>query len=169
MKASTLEKNGVPEGVVETVSLIVARVPWPERRLAMAEVTQRLLDGKPRVAEYVFGWNRAAVKVGLEELRTGVAHANDLSARRKPKTEEKYPQLVEDIRELLEPHSQAESHLRTPLAYTHVTAKAVRAALLEQGWSEEKLPQTRTISNILNRMDYRLRRVARTKVQKKPR
>ena len=167
MKVSTLEKNGVPEGVVETVSLLVARVPWPERRLAMAEVTQRLLDGKPRVAEYVFGWSRETVKVGLEELRTGVTHGNDLSKRRKPKTEEKYPQLVEDIRVLLEPQSQAESHLRTPLAYTRVTAKAVRAALVEKGWPEEKLPKARTISNILNRMDYRLRRVVKTKVQKK--
>jgi hypothetical protein len=167
MKASTLEKNGVSEGVVETIALIVARVPWPERRLAMAEVTQRLLDGKARVAEYVFGWNREAVKIGVEELRTGVTHDNDLAKRRKPKTEEKYPQLVEDIRVLLEPHSQAESHLRTPLAYTHVTAKAVRTALVEQGWPEEKLPQARTISNILNRMDYRLRLVAKTKVQKK--
>jgi len=167
MKASTLEKNGVPEGVVETVSLIVARVPWPERRLAMAEVTQRLLDGKPRVAEYLFGWNRQTVKVGLEELRMGVTHVNDLLNRRKPKTEEKLPQLVEDIRVLVEPHSQAESHLRTALAYTRVTAKAVRAALLEKGWQEEMLPKARTISNILNRMDYRLRRVAKTKVQKK--
>ena len=167
MKPSTLEKNGVPECVVETVSLLVARVPWPERRLAMAEVTQRLLDSKPRVAEYVFGWSRETVEVGLEELRTGVTHANDLTRRRKPKTEEKHPQLVEDIRVLLEPHSQAESHLRTPLAYTRITAKAVRAALLEKGWSEEKLPQARTISNILNRMDYRLRRVVKSKVQKK--
>ena len=167
MKASTLEKNGVPEGVVETVSLLVARVPWPERRLAMAEVTQRLLEGKPRVAEYVFGWNRETVKVGLEELRTGCTCVNDLSKRRKPKTEEKYPQLVEDIRVLVEPNSQAESHLRPPLAYTNVTAKSVRAALLEKGWPEEQLPKARTISNILNRMDYRLRRVAKTKVQKK--
>ena len=167
MKPSTLEKNGVPEGVVETVSLIVARVPWPERRLAMAEVTQRLLDGKPRLAEYVFGWSRETVAVGLEELRTGVTQANDLSKRRKPKTEEKYPELAEDIRVLLEPHSQAESHLRTSLAYTRVTAKAVRAALVEKGWPEEKLPKSRTISNMLNRMEYRLRRVAKTKVQKK--
>ena len=167
MKPSTLAKNGVPDGVVETVSMIVERVPWPERRLAMAEVTQNLLDGKSRVAEYVFGWNRETVKVGLEELRTGVAHMNDLSKRRKPKTEEKYPQLVEDIRVLMEPNSQAESHLRTALAYTHLTAAAVRNALLEKGWSEEKLPKVRTLSNILNRMNYRLRQVVKTKVQKK--
>ena len=98
MKTSTVEKNGVADGVVETVSLLMARIPWPERRLAMAEVTQHLLDGKPRVAEYVFGWGRETVKSGLEELRKGVTHVNDLSKRRKPKTEEKYPQLVEDIR-----------------------------------------------------------------------
>lgn len=167
MKTSTLEKNGVPDGVVETISLIVARVPWPERRLAMAEVTQGLLDGKPRVAEYVFGWSRETVKTGLSELRTGVTHQNDLSTRRKPRTEEKYPQLAEDIRLLVEPHSQAEPHLRTALAYTNITAASVRNALLEQGWPEETLPKTRTISNMLNRMDYRLRLVAKMKVQKK--
>jgi hypothetical protein len=167
MKTSTLEKKGVPDGVVETISLILARVPWPERRLAMAEVTQHLLDGKPRVAEYVFGWSRETVKTGLEELRTGVTQVNDLSKRRKPKTEEKYPQLVEDIRVLMEPHSQAESHLRTAPAYTHLTAAAVRNALLEKGWPEETIPKVRTLSNILNRMDYRLRRVTKTKVQKK--
>lgn len=169
MKTSTLDKNGVPEGVVETISLLMARIPWPERRLAMAEVTRHLLDGKARVAEYVFGWGRESVKTGLEELRTGIGCVNDLSKRRKPKAEEKHPQLVEDIRVLLEPHSQAESHLRTPLAYTNVTAAAVRKALLEKGWPEETLPKVRTISNILNRMDYRLRRVTKTKVQKKTR
>jgi hypothetical protein len=169
MKTSTLEKNAIPEGVVHTIALLTARIPWPARRVAMAEVTQRLLDGKPRVAESVFGWSRQTVKIGLEELRTGVVHVDDLSKRRKPKTEEKYPRLVEDIRVFLEPHSQAESHLRTALAYTHLTAAAVRNALLEKGWPEQTLPKIRTISNILNRMDYRLRRVARKKVQKKPR
>jgi len=169
MKSSTLDKNGVSEHVLETISLIMARIPWPERRLAMAEVTQHLLDGKPRVAEYVFGWGRKTVETGLEELRTGVAHVGELSNRRKPRTEEKYPQLADDIRVLVEPYSQAESHLRTALAYTNLTAVAVRNALLEKGWPEETLPKVRTISNILNRMDYRLRRVAKTTVQKKPR
>jgi hypothetical protein len=167
MKTSTLDKNGVPDNVVETISLLVARIPWPERRAAMAEVTQQLLDGKPRVAEYVFGWNRETVKIGLDELQAGSARVNDLSKRRKPKTEEKHPKLVEDIRVLMEPGSQAESHLRTALAYTNMTAAAVRSALLEKGWPEEALPKVRTISNILNRMDYKLRRVKKTKVQKK--
>lgn len=48
-----------------------------------------------------------------------------------------------------------------------MTAPAVYEALLEKGWSEETLPSVRTISNILNRHGYRLRAVAKTKVQKK--
>ena len=48
-----------------------------------------------------------------------------------------------------------------------MTAKAVYGLLLEKGGSEEELPTVRTISNILNRQDYRLRTVAKDKVQKK--
>ena len=47
------------------------------------------------------------------------------------------------------------------------TAAAVYEALVQKGWSAEELPTVRTISNILNRLDYRLRTVAKTKVQKK--
>jgi len=48
-----------------------------------------------------------------------------------------------------------------------MTAKAVYDALLEKGWSEETLPTTQTISNILERHNYGLHTVAKTKVQKK--
>ena len=61
---------------------------------------------------------------------------NDLSARRKPRAEERHPDLLADIQSIMEPHSQSEASLRT-------------------------------ISNVLNRQDYRLRTVAKTKVQKK--
>jgi hypothetical protein len=67
----------------------------------------------------------------------------------------------------MDPNSQAQSHLRTPLSYTNMTAKAVRAALLENGSLEAELPGVRTLSNILNRQGYRLRRVEKSRVQKK--
>ena len=68
---------------------------------------------------------------------------------------------------IMEPHSESESHLRTTLLYTNMTAQTVYDALVEKGWSAELLPTVRTISNILIRHDYRLRTVAKTKVQKK--
>jgi hypothetical protein len=67
----------------------------------------------------------------------------------------------------MNPQSQAESHLRTTLLYTNMTVKAVYDALLEKGWSEETLPTRQTISNILDRHNYRLHSVAKARVQKK--
>ena len=156
MKTSILQRSEIPSSVVELVQRLVERIPWPARRQAMADATKTLLKGKPRVAEAVFGWGRTTVELGMNELRTGLACLNDLSKRRKPRTEEKYPQLLVDLRNIMDPESHAESPLRTSFSYTNLTAEAVRSALLEKGWSNEMVPTARTLSNILNRQDYRL-------------
>ena len=167
MKKSLLEQKQIPVCAVELAGRLVKRVAWPERRQAMAEVTLALLDGQARTAEAVFGWGRLTVALGLQELRTGIVCVNDLSQRCTPKSEAKHPQLLADIRLIMAPNSQAQSHLRTPWSYTNMTATAVRSALLEHGWIEAALPGVRTLSNILNRLDYRLRRVEKSPVQKK--
>ena len=167
MKTSTLARNGVTPDLVDLIFRLVSLIPWPSRRQAMGDVAMTILDGKPRVAEEVFGWSRSAVAVGINEFRGGIVCINDLSDRRKPKSEEKNPKLLDDIRRIMEPSSQAEPRLRTTLLYTNMTAQSVRDALVAGGWSPESLPTVRTISNILNRHEYRLRTVAKTKVQKK--
>jgi len=118
----------------------VDMIPWPVRRSAMGDVCISLPDGKSRVAEDVFGWNRNTAEPGMNEFRTKILCVNDLSHRRKPKAEEKKPELLADIAEITEPHSQSESRLRTTLLYTDMTAKAVYEALPVKGWSEEALP-----------------------------
>jgi hypothetical protein len=67
----------------------------------------------------------------------------------------------------MEPHSESQASLRTTLLYSNMTAKTVHEALVQKGWSELSLPSVRTISNLLNRQEYRLRTVAKSKVQKK--
>lgn len=156
----------MPE-TVALISRLISLIPWPERRRAMGDVAMTLLDGKPRVSEEVFGWNRTSVSLGINEYKSGVVCVNDLSSRHKPKSEDKHPKLLSDIRQILEPTSQAEPRLRTTLLYTNMTAQSVYDALVANGWSEESLPTVRTISNILNRNEYRLRTVAKTRVQKK--
>jgi hypothetical protein len=169
MKTSTVVRNAVSQQVVELIVRLIDVIPWPSRRSAMGDVTISLLDGKPRVAEDVFGWGRTAVQLGMNEFRSKIVCINDLSVRKKPRVEEKNPKLLSDIVEIMTPHSQAEKSLRTTFSYTDLTAKAVYEFLLEKGWSEEELPTARTISNILNRQEYRLRTVAKVKVQKKRR
>jgi len=123
MKQSILEKNQIPKCVVDLAVRLVEKIEWPMRRQAMADVTLSLLDGKSRVAEDVFGWGRSTVELGLREMQAGIVCVNDLSLRRKPKTEEKHPKLLADIRLIMDPKSQAQSHLRTALSYTNMTAK----------------------------------------------
>lgn len=167
MKTSTVVRNAVSQQLVDLISRLVDMIAWPNRRLAMGDVAMSILDGKPRVAEDVFGWGRGTVELGMNEFRTKIFCLNDLSARKKPKVEEKNPKLLADIVEIMSPHSQAEPRLRTALLYTQLTAKAVHGFLLQKGWSEEQLPTVRTIGNILNRHHYRLQTVAKSKVQKK--
>ncbi len=167
MKTPTLVRNGVSTEMVDLVGRLVALIDWPARRRAMGDVATVLLDGKPRVAESVFGWSRCAVEVGIHEHQTGIACINDISTRVKPKTEDKNPELLVEIKAIMEPHSESESSLRTPLLYTNMTAKTVREALVQKGGSTQTLPTERTLSNLLNRQGYRLRTVAKTQVQKK--
>ena len=167
MKTSTLERNGVSPELVDLIGRLIDLIAWPQRRRAMGDVTIALLDSKQRVAEDVLGWNRRAVELGIHEHHTGIACINDITARGKPKTEDKYPKMLVEIQAIMEPQSESESSLRTTLLYTNMTANTVREALVQKGWSEADLPSVRTISNLLNRQNYRLRTVAKSKVQKK--
>lgn len=167
MKTSVLHQNGISSEVVDLIGRLISKIPWPERRQAMGDVTVSILNGKARVAETEFGWNRSAVMVGIKEHETGIQCVNDLRERHKPKVEEKHPELLESIRKIMEPQSHADPQLRTTLLYTNMTAQSVYDALLAEGWSESSLPSVRTISNVLNRQQYRLRSVQKTKVEKK--
>ena len=155
------------EELSELITRLVKQIPYEYRRQAMGDVVQTLLEGKSRKAEDVLGWNRQTVELGINELRTGIRCLSDVSARGKKKVEEDNPQLLSDIERILEPHSESDSPLRTLLLHNNVTAKAVRQALIETGYSEDELPAERTFYALLNRQGYRRRTVAKSKVQKK--
>ena len=138
------------------------------RRAYMAVVTTELLDGNARQAERVFGWGRGTVIKGLRERATGIVCQDHYTGRGTRRTEEKRPQLEADIRALTEPVSQADPTFQTPFAFTRLTAKAVRQALIdEKGYMDADLPCENTIGNILNRLEYRLKRLQKIKPRKK--
>ncbi len=51
--------------------------------------------------------------------------------------------------------------------YTNLSAAEVRAALIEKGHAEAELPSERTLRDVLNRMNYRLKRIQKGKPLKK--
>ena len=131
------------EQQVTTTKDAARKLTGPKRRAFQAQVALDYLKGSARRAERVFGWGRRTVELGLNELRTGIVCAGDFSARGNKKTEEKYSQLEQDIRDLADAHSQQDPKFQSPFLYTRMTAKAMRKALIEQkGWTDEELLRT---------------------------
>ena len=152
------------------IKLAAKKLKGHERRAFVAEVAESICYGSPRLTETEFGFGRHTVELGMHEKRTGLICYGNYASSGKQKTEDISPQLIQDIRSLVEPESQADPQLRNTFAYTRVTAKNVRQKLVEEkNWDEGLLPQVRTFNNILNRLGYRLRKVEKTKPEKKSR
>ena len=143
------------------------RLTGYQRRLFLAEVATKLCGGSARQAERRFGWGRDTVEKGLHELRHGVRCLENFAARGRRRSEQKDPQLAADIRTLVEPHTHADPELKSSRRYTNLSAAEVRHALITKGYSEEDLPAERTMRDILNRMNYRLKRIQKGKPLKK--
>ena len=92
----------------------------------------------------------------------------NFSARGRPRLEDKTPQLAQDIRAIVEPHTQADPELKSARRYSNLSAAEVLEALqTKKGYVPEQLPSVRTMRDILNRMNYRLKRIQKGKPLKK--
>jgi hypothetical protein len=150
------------ESVERTDALIrsgARRLTGYQRRAFQAEVAIELCDGNPRQAERRFGWGRDTVQTGLHERRTGLRCLEYFVARGRQRVEDRDQQLAADIRQIVDPHSYADPSLKSSRRYTNLSAAEVRTALIAKGHPEADLPAERTMRNILNRMNYRLKRI----------
>ena len=143
------------------------RLTGYQRRLFMAEVATALCDGSARQAERRFGWGRETVAKGLQEARSGMRCLEDFGARGRRRSEDRDPRLAADIRAVVEPQSYADPGLQSERRYTNLTAAEVRGALVQRGYPKAGLPSERTMRDILNRMNYRLKRIQKGKPLKK--
>jgi len=144
------------------------RLRGVEHRLFIAEVTAALCDGNPRWAERRFGWGRQTIRKGQQEQQSGQPSVDNFAARGRPRWEDEVPQRAADIRAIVEPHTQADPELKSARLYTNLSAAEVLEALRQQkNYAAKELPSERSMRNILNRMNYRLKRIQKSKPLKK--
>ncbi len=159
--------NASTQPVEILVRSAARRLTGHQRRLFLAEVATQLCDGNPRQAERRFGFGRDTVSKGLHEATQGIRCLENFAARGRQRSEDKSPQLAADIRAIVEPHTQADPELKSSRRYTNLSAAEVRQALLDKGYAEQEVPQERTLRDILNRLNYRLKRIQKGKPLKK--
>lgn len=135
-----------------------------DRRQFMAEVVKGWGRGGATIAERELGWNRRTIRKGMQELEHGMAIADSFRLRGSKPIEHKLPNLLEDIRSIVEPESQTDPSFKSTRLYIRLSAAQVRHQLIENiGYKDQELPTTEVIRQRLNQLGYGLKRIAKTK------
>ena len=137
------------------------------RRVFMARTVRELGNGGQRLAERELGWNRGTIRKGEEELESGIAYVDNFSARGRKPTEVHLPNLLDDIREIVDSQSQTDPQFRNKRLYCRLSAGEVRCQLIiQKGYSDDELPGKQTINSKMNQLGYYTKKVAKSQPQK---
>ena len=138
------------------------------KRKFIAQTVVALGYGGQSVAQQELGWNCVTISKGIKELTIGITCVDNYRGRGRKKAEETLPNLLSDIKKLVDGQSQIDPSFKSQRLYTRLSASVVRYQLIEKfGYSDEELPTSETIRIKLNDLGYRLKRVAKIQPQKK--
>lgn len=152
---------------IDTIKHAASLLSGAERRAFLAQTVLDHCNGNLSQAKTLFGWHQETVRRGLLERKKRKA-IPDRPGRGRKKMIENIPSLQADIREIVDPNSCTHPTFETNFRYTRMTAQAVLNALVQRkGYDRDSLPKLSTMRELLGKMNYRLRRVQKTKPQKK--
>jgi len=151
----------------ETLKETPGHLKGEQRRHFMAKIVETVFGGKPSHAERELGWNRKTLRKALAELKGEFCYIDRYQARGRKKSEAHLPNLLADLRAIVDSQSQTDPTFRTNRLYTRLSAAAVRQQLIEQkGDGDDELPCAATINSKLNQLGYHLRAVQKSRPQK---
>lgn len=155
-------------GMIELFQETAKALKGSERRLFMARTVKELGKGGQRRAQDRLGWDRTTIRKGMHELERGIICVDAFNARGRKRAEEHLPNLLVDLKAIVDSQSQVDPQFRTNRLYTRLDGAEVHRQLVEQrGYRAEELPTVRTIVNKLNDLGYYPQRVAKSQPQKR--
>jgi hypothetical protein len=134
----------------------------------MASVVKRLGYGGQYFAETVLDWNRGTIRKSLKELDKNqfIDHRHSNTGRKGFKNS--LPDLEASINAIVTPNSQTDPTFRSTRIYTPLTARQVRKRLISDfKFKDKDLPSRRTISTLLHKLGFTLKKVKKCKPLKK--
>lgn len=138
------------------------------RRLFMARTVKMLGPGGASRAERELGWNRKTIRKGIHEWESGMTCVDAFRSRGRKRAEEHLPNLLTDMRAIVDGQSQTDPQFKANRLYTRLTAVEVRGQLIKKfGYTDQELPTATTIGSKLNEMGYHPMKVAKSKPQKR--
>jgi transposase len=146
----------------------INKLKGADRRIAIAKVSKAIGKGGQRIVAKEFNVSRDTIRKGTHELESGFRIIDAYNARGRKKAEEKLPDLLEDIKDIVDCQSQTDPSFKTTRLFTRLTVQEVRNQLVQRkDYSLEELPTLQTLNTKINNMGYTLKKVMKTKPLKK--
>jgi hypothetical protein len=83
-------------------------------------------------------------------------------------TTEQLPNLLEDIKSIVDSQSQTDLNFHSTRLFTRLTVAEIRCQLIaKKSYTDEELPSNQTLNTKVNQMGYGLKKVQKTKPLKK--
>ena len=129
------------------------------RRKFRARVVRSLGWGGLNFVIQTLGWSRENVRKGELELISGIDQEVKFNLRGRKPLEYHIPELLTDLKSIVDPCSQTDPTFRSTRIYSPLTANEVRDRLHKDfGYSLSILPTERTIRNKLNKLGFFLKK-----------
>jgi hypothetical protein len=162
------KKMELTEDLKELLIKTAEQLKGSARRLFQARTVKTLGPGGASRAERELGWSRKTIRKGMHELESGITCVDAFGSRGRKPSEEHLPNLLTDMRAIVDGQSQTDPQFKTNRLYTRLTAAEVRRQLIiQKGYTDEELPTPTTIGTKLNEMGYYPIKVAKAKPKKR--
>lgn len=155
------------EQLLPSLRLASSQMSGSERRRFLGQLALDIGYGGRLLVSRTLNIGRSTLRKGIAEIESGVYIADKFDERGRHLTEKNQPELAEDIRQIVDGASQTDPQFKSTRLYTRLSPASVLTALKKRGYTEEELPCENTIGNIMKRLGYKRRKVAKTKPKKK--
>ena len=115
----------------------------------------------------IFGLSRITIRKAIKIFENKVFYKKEIETRGRKKLIEKYSSLKEDITKVIENYLSTDPRFKTEKQYVNMTVKEIKKQLIETGKYQENSFSNSSLNNILNSMDYGLKKAQKTKPLKK--
>jgi hypothetical protein len=139
-----------------------------DKRIVAASLAKAYGYGGESYVAKEFNIGRDTIRLGMNELRTGIRSEDAFKMRGRKSVDYHMPMIKNDIKEIIDSQSQTDPKFESQRLYTRLTTREVRKQLVEQkGYSDEDLPTNQTINNLINQLGYKMTKVQKVKPLKK--
>lgn len=129
-----------------------------DQRKFKAKIINMYLKWDTLKSQKVFWWFWKSVKLWQHELKTGINCLWFTKNSWRKKLEIQFPNLSKDIEDLVKNDIAADNKLQSTFKFCRMSARKVREKLIEFKWYKKSDFQIRWISEVLNRLWYKLKK-----------